>query len=79
MYKLHEDKIDRCQPAVQLPEGWDASHTANHWSNEASMIQYLNKIVIQDKMRCIDDTTVPASPNNTSLTFSKDRKQKKFK
>ena len=43
---LHEDKTNRCHPAVEFPEGWDVSHTSNHWSNEVSMIQYLNKIVI---------------------------------
>jgi len=36
---LYEGKTDRCHPAV---EGWDVSHTSNHWSNEVSMIQYLN-------------------------------------
>jgi len=43
---LYEGKTDKCHPAVQFPESRDVSHTANHWSNEASMIQRLNKIVI---------------------------------
>ena len=39
---LYEGKTDKCHPAVQFPESRDVSHTANHWSNEASMIQRLN-------------------------------------
>jgi len=43
---LYKGKTDKCHPAAQFPEGWDVLHTANYWLNEASMIQYLNKIVI---------------------------------
>ena len=43
---LYEGKTNRCHPLVRFPEGWDVSHTPNHWSNEASMIQYLQTIVI---------------------------------
>ena len=43
---LYEGKITRCHPSVKFPEGLDVSHTANHWSNETSMIQYLQKFVI---------------------------------
>ena len=43
---LYEGKTTRCHPSVKFPEGWDVSHMANHWSNETSMIQYLQKLVI---------------------------------
>ena len=43
---LYEGKTARCHPSVKFPDGWDVSHTANHWSNDRSMIGYLEKIVI---------------------------------
>ena len=36
---LYEGKTNRCHPSVKFPEGWDVSHTLNHWSNEATMTQ----------------------------------------
>ena len=40
---LYEGKTARCHPSVKFPDGWDVSHTANHWSNDRSMIGYLEK------------------------------------
>ena len=58
---LYEGKTNRCHPSVKFPEGWDVSHTPNHWSNEASMIQYLQKIIIPFLKSKREELGLPAS------------------
>ena len=43
---LYEGKTARCHPSVKFPDGWDVSHTANHWSNKRRMTGYFEKIII---------------------------------
>ena len=43
---IYKGKTSRCHPKFQFPEGWDITHAPNHWSNEFTMIQYINNIVV---------------------------------
>ena len=43
---LYEGKTNRCHPSLKFLEGWDVSHSLNHWSNEVTMTQYLQKILV---------------------------------
>ena len=37
----------RCHPKdVNFPDDWDIWHSANHWSNESTMLRYLDEIII---------------------------------
>jgi len=58
---LYEGKTNRYHPSVKFPEGWDVSHTTNHWSNEATMIQYLQKIIIPFLKSKQEELGLPAS------------------
>ena len=35
-----------CLPTVVFPDSWDITHSENHWSNEKTMIQYMEKILL---------------------------------
>ena len=43
---IYKGKTDHCHPHYQFPLGWDITHSSNHWSTEATMIQYVQNIII---------------------------------
>lgn len=43
---LYEGKTERCHPHFTFPDDWDVWHTPNHWSNEATVLRYLDKVFI---------------------------------
>ena len=43
---LFQGKTTRCHPSVTFPEGWDIWHSENHWSNQKTMIRYMERIII---------------------------------
>ena len=43
---LYAGKTDRCLPKHQFPASFDVYHTANHWSNEETVIRFVRKIII---------------------------------
>lgn len=42
---VYKGTTHRCLPTVVFPDSWDITHTENHWSNEKSMVQYMEKIL----------------------------------
>ena len=40
-----EDKT-RCHPSIDFPKGWHMTHTANHWCNEETMIDYIKLVIV---------------------------------
>ena len=43
---IYAGKSSRCLPAFELPLDWLISYTPNHWSNEATMISYIEEIIV---------------------------------
>ncbi|XP_068219191.1 uncharacterized protein [Palaemon carinicauda] len=44
---IYAGKTNRCLPkGVNFPESWDITYTESHWSNEETMIQYANNVII---------------------------------
>ena len=43
---LYEGKTERCHPQFTFPAEWDVWHTPNHWSNEETILRYLDKVFI---------------------------------
>ncbi len=43
----------KCLPKVDFPSDWDITYTASHWSNESTMMKYMDHIIIPyvNKMR----------------------------
>ena len=43
---IYQGTTKACHPRVDFPKDWCITHTHNHWSNEDSMIEYIQEIVI---------------------------------
>ena len=43
---IYQGKTLHCHPKVSFPNGWEVWHSDNHWSNEETMEQYINKIIV---------------------------------
>ena len=43
---VYEGKTTKCHPTVEFPEGWNITHTQNHWCNEETMIIYIESVII---------------------------------
>ena len=38
---MYEGKTTKCHPSIEFPKGWHVTHTANHWCNEETEIEYI--------------------------------------
>ena len=38
-------KTDRCHPDFQFPASWDVTHSENHWSNEETMLRFVDNVI----------------------------------
>ena len=43
---IYKGKAGRCHPKFLFPTGWHVNHSANHWSTEQTMVQYIENIVV---------------------------------
>lgn len=43
---IYAGKTDQCHPKVQFPGSWDITRSESHLSNDTTMIQYPEKIII---------------------------------
>lgn len=43
---LYQGKTPKCHPQISFLPGWDVWHLENHWSNETTMKQYIDKIIV---------------------------------
>jgi len=43
---IYAGKTDRCLPKDVFPVDWDVTCTETHWSNETSMVQFIDKVVV---------------------------------
>ena len=44
---IYKGSTDRVHPRnTMIPDDWDMTHTANHWSTESSMLRFLDNIII---------------------------------
>jgi len=43
---IYAGKTNRCHPAYEFPKDWLISHTENHWANETTMLQYIDKVIV---------------------------------
>ena len=46
MQLINQGKTNRCHPTgIEFPEGFNITHTKNHWSNEDKVIEHLESII----------------------------------
>jgi hypothetical protein len=42
---IYQGKTTKCLPSFGFPQDWHITYTENHWANEATMVDYLKKIL----------------------------------
>ena len=43
---IYKGKTPRCHPRYQFPPEWDITHSPKHWSNEVTMLQYVENLIV---------------------------------
>ena len=43
---IYTGKTDRCHPKFNFPPEWHITHSPKHWSNEQTMLDYIEKIIV---------------------------------
>ena len=43
---IYQGTTTRCLPSIKFPAGWHITFSANHWSNETTMVQYIKHILL---------------------------------
>ena len=43
---IYAGKINRCRPSYVFLEEWNITHSSNHWSNEDTMVEYIQKVMV---------------------------------
>ena len=43
---VYQGKTSRCLPKVDFPEDWHTTYSASHWSNELTMKDYIQKVIL---------------------------------
>ena len=59
---IYQGKTARCHPRFEFPPEWDITHSPKHWSNESTMIQYIETIIVPyiDRVRESTGSDTPA-------------------
>ena len=52
---IYGGKTDRCHPRYPFPPDWHITHSENHWSNEQTMLNYIDKIIVPFVERVRED------------------------
>lgn len=72
---IYAGKSDRCLPkGVRFPNDWDVTHTESHWSNEDSMIRYVEKVIVP-YVNSIRDT-LPLSQCDQQAILKRNKKKR---
>jgi hypothetical protein len=51
-------KTTRCIPPYNFPSDWDITYSENYWSNESTMISYIDNVVAPFVARVREDLSV---------------------
>lgn len=42
---IYTGKMARCHPKVQVPPGWNVTHSDNHWSTKKTMVEFADMVL----------------------------------
>ena len=45
-YHCNSFMVNKCHPAYQFPGDWLIYHSQNHWANEDTMLEYIQKVIV---------------------------------
>ena len=46
MQLIYGGKTHQCHPLYPFPVDWDITHNLKHWSNEKTMLEYIDNIIV---------------------------------
>ena len=52
---IYKGKSSCCHPRFEFPSDWNITHSPNHWSNEDTMLQYIDNIILPYVAKVRDD------------------------
>ena len=52
---IYKSKTSRCHPHYKFSSDWDITHSPRHWSNESTMLDYINNIILPYVEHARDD------------------------
>ena len=64
---VHHGKAKRCHPEYPFSPDWPITHIPFHWSNEETMLEYINKIIVPYGSRKKKELGLP--DNHHALTI----------
>ena len=59
---IYAGKTERCHPKFKFPPGWHITHSPKHWSNEKTMQQYIEFIILPYVRSVRDSLEVDEQP-----------------
>ena len=64
---IYTGKTYRCLPKVSFPTGWHITCTENHWANEVTTLQYIDKILLPYVTKTRKEQNLP--PNQCCIVI----------
>ena len=52
---VYKGMTKRCHSPYNFPGDWLISHSPNHWSNEGTMVEHINEVIVPYVDRKLDD------------------------
>ena len=43
---IYGGKTPRCHPSVNIPPGWNITHSQSHWSTKETMLEYVDEVLV---------------------------------
>ncbi len=50
---------DRCHPDTPEPDKWIYCHSENHWQQKHTMREFVDRILVADRLRVIEEKGLP--------------------
>ena len=64
---VYTGKTARCHPPFSFPSDWSVTHSKNHWSNESTMLEYVNNVIVPYVGKVRNDLGVEVSQSALAL------------
>ena len=59
---IYQGTTERCHPNTNFPRDWDVWHSASHWSTSATMVRYIERIIVPYVRRTQERLNTNARP-----------------
>ena len=64
---IYQGKSPNCLPKIRFPDDWHITYTPNHWANELTTIDYIQKIILPYICRKKKEMNLPANQHSLCI------------